>query len=174
MKALSDDGEILVAVVDKTIYVKPFGYATQQNALGLPDFISAMFREGCKSVTLDLAECEGMDSTFFGVIAAAAMSPNSGRGEHGKGVLIINADAEAREQLGRIGLLPVVSIKEAPCDSPPDLQLSEIDFVHLPKTEEERLRKIKQLHEELVKLNERNRRNFGSFIEMLDKELESD
>lgn len=162
------NGEILVAVFDNTIYVKPFGFATQQNALGLPDFLNCMFRNGHKKVTVDLEKCSGMDSTFLGVIATAALSPSSAK----KNVVIINAGDEAKMQLQRIGLMDVIAFKEEPCPPPPDLQLSHIDFFHLPSSEKERVCRIKELHQQLIRLNEKNRKKFGSFIKMLDEELD--
>lgn len=65
-------------MIERTVYLKPFGFATQQNSLGIPDFVSAMFRAGCNSVSFDLACCRGMDSTFLGVIAYAAMARAAG------------------------------------------------------------------------------------------------
>ncbi len=165
------DGDVLVAVFDKTIFVKPFGFATQQNVLGLPDFLNTMFREGSKKVTFDLQECRGMDSTFLGVIATAALNPAF---RTKKNVIIINAGPKAKKQLRRIGLLNVVAFKEEPCPPPPDLQLSRIDFFHLPGSEKERIKRIKELHEQLIRLNLRNRKNFSSFVKMLDEELEGD
>ena len=164
----ASDGEVLVAVFNNTIYVKPFGFATQQNALGLPDFLNAMFREGAKKVTFDLKECKGMDSTFLGVIATAALSPAFRKK---KNVLIINAEPNAKKQLQRIGLLDLVALKEEPCPPPPDLQLSRVDFFHLPQSERERIARIKDLHKQLIQLNERNRQNFGAFVSMLEDEL---
>ena len=83
----NETGRIEVAVLDKNVYIRPIGYATQTISLGVPDFLEAMFRQGCTSVTFDLKACEGMDSTFLGVIAAAAMSRAHG-GE--KAVVILN------------------------------------------------------------------------------------
>ncbi len=165
------EGEILVAVFNDTIYVKPFGFATQENALGLPDFLSTMLRKGTRKITFDLQECAVMDSTFLGVIASAALDHVHGSK---KNVLIINSDERARRQVRNLGLTGVVALKAEPCDPPPDLQLSRIDFFHLPKSEKERLERIKDMHEQLVHLNARNRQNFGAFIEMLDEELEKD
>lgn len=166
---MEEDGRILVAVFDKTIYIKPMGHATQENCLGLPDFIKAMFRQGCMSVTFDLEDCRAMDSTFLGVVASAAMSSAHGRG---KGVLIVNANEQAKHEFEMIGLVPVVAFKEEHCEPPPDLELSQIDFVHLPNNERERIEKIKEVHEQLIELNERNRRNFQGFIDMLEEELQ--
>ena len=165
---LSEEGRIDVAIIGETIYVKPTGYATQNNSLGLPDFFSAMFRQGCTSVTFDLKDCRGVDSTFLGVMAVAAMS--NVRGGH-KAVVVLNAGPRMTQQLRMVGLLPVVVLKEGPIQTPPDLQVKQVDLVHLPKTERERVEKIKGLHEELIKLNEKNRERFSSFVEMLELEL---
>jgi len=166
---LCEKDRILVAVLGKMVYVKPFGCATQKDCLGLPDFLRAMFREGCTSAAFDLAECTGMDSTFLGVIASAAIP---GPATSGRTVVVLNCDEAARQELRMIGLLDKVALKEGPCAPPCELELSEVDFVHLPATERERIQRIKELHEQLVKLNERNRKNFGPFVEMLGKELE--
>ncbi len=166
---MEDDGRILVAVFDKTIYVKPMGHATQENCLGLPDFIKAMFRQGCTNIIFDLGDCNAMDSTFLGVVASAAMSSSRGQG---KGVLVVNASEDAKHEFEMIGLTPVIAFKDEPCEMPSELELSQIDFVHLPSDERERLKKIKEMHEQLIELNERNRQNFQSFIDMLESELE--
>ncbi|MFP4175771.1 MAG: STAS domain-containing protein [Candidatus Brocadiia bacterium] len=166
---MQEDGRILVAVFDKTIYVKPMGHATQENCLGLPDFIKAMFREGCNNVTFDLENCNAMDSTFLGVVASAGMACSN---QQGKGVLVVNADQSARQEFEMIGLTPVLAFRDEPCEPPPELELSHIDFCHLPNDERERIKTIKEMHEELIELNERNRQNFQGFIDILDEELQ--
>ena len=166
---MTENDRILVAVLDRTVYVRPFGYATQKDCLGLPDFLKAMFREGCVNVAFDLGETVGMDSTFLGVIASAAM-PGPRTGE--KSVVVLNADEHARRELRTIGLVGVIALRDEPYEPPADVELSEVDFVHLPGTERERLIRIKELHEGLVKLNDKNKRNFGAFVKMLDEELE--
>jgi len=159
---------IEVAIVDKTVYLRPVGMALQENSLGIPDFLQAMFRAGCRRVVFDLGKCTGMDSTFLGVVADAATSlPQA----PGKTVLVLNADERSICQLRRIGLLPLVSLRKDPANPPQCLQFRQIDFVHFPKTETERVSRIRDLHMKLAQLNEKNRKTFGSFIAMLDKEL---
>jgi len=155
-------------VLERTVYLKPFGFATQGNSLGIPGFLSAMFRAGCNSVTFDLACCKGMDSTFLGVIAEAAMARVRGRG---RTVIVLNADDMLARQLQRIGLLPMICMHEGTVELPEGLELQKIDFLHFPKTEYQRIQKVKELHERLADMNERNRRLFGPFIEMLEEEL---
>jgi hypothetical protein len=119
-------------------------------------------------VVFDLEDCEGMDSTFLGVVADAATALPHVDGET---AVIINADEDRLTQLRRIGLMSLVKVRDEHVPPPEDVKLSSIDFVHFPKTEHERLGKIKELHQELVDLNEKNRRTFGPFIKMLDEEM---
>ena len=167
----SEEGRVDVAVVGSTVYVRPVGYATQNNSLGLPDFFSAMFQQGCTNVTFDLKECCGMDSSFLGVIAVAAMAHVSGRR---KCAVILNASPPISQTLRMIGLLPVVAVPEGAVEPPPDLVMRQVDLVHLPKTERDRVEVIKTLHEELIRLNERNRERFSRFVEMLEAELQGE
>ncbi len=167
---MPDEDRIEVAIIDKTVYLKPFGCATQQNSLGVPDFLRAMFRAGCIYVAFDLAECRGMDSTFLGVIADAATSnPNKA----GKTVIVLNAADALVQLLRRIGLLSMITLSSVKADAPVRIQLRQIDFVHFPKTGYQKLQTVRRLHEQLIQLNEKNRRLFGPFLAMLEEELQS-
>jgi len=165
---LTNEDRIEVAIIDTTVYLKPFGFATQQNSLGIPDFVHAMFRTGCAHVAFDLAECKGMDSTFLGVIAdAASANPR----KPGRTVIILNAAEALIRVLERIGLLPLVCLRHEKVGPPAHIVLRQIDFVHFPKTEYQKLQTVKRLHEQLVMLNEKNRQLFEPFVAMLEKEL---
>ncbi|MFW6189349.1 MAG: STAS domain-containing protein [Planctomycetota bacterium] len=170
-KTKPDGDQIEVAIVGKTVYLKPHGLASQENSLGIPDFLEAMFRAGCRDVVFDLEDCRGMDSTFLGVIADAATSlPRV----PGKTVVVLNANERACRQLRRIGLTPLICMHAGEVEVPSELKFRKIDFVHLPKNESERLQKIKKLHQQLASLNEKNKKTFAPFIEMLEEELEQE
>jgi anti-sigma B factor antagonist len=163
-----DEEHTEIAIVGKTVYLRPIGMATQQNSLGIPDFLEAMFRIGCRNVVFDLGRCTGMDSTFLGVVADAATSlPHT----PGKTVLVLNAGERSVSLLRRIGLLPLITLHEGAANPPEEVQFRQIDFVHFPRSETERISRIKDLHKTLAELNEKNRRTFGSFITMLEEEL---
>jgi len=165
-----EEDRIEVAIIDESVYVKPCGSATQANALGIPDFLKGMFRAGCLFVTFDLLDCQCMDSTFLGVIAdAATATPH----RQTKSAVIVNASEDQLRQLRRLGLLDLVKVHEEKVERPGGLVLRRIDLVNLPRTERQRLEKIRQLHEQLASLNEKNRLTFGSFLTMLDEELRS-
>jgi anti-sigma B factor antagonist len=167
---LPEHNHIEAAIIDENVYLKPIGLATQDNCLGIPDFVDAMLRAGCTSVSFDLKECLGMDSTFLGVVAGAATATPHVPGRH---VVILNAGERAVRVLQRVGLLPLVCLHEGAAEPPANIELRRIDFVHLPRTERERLERIKELHLELARLNEKNLETFGPFIEMLNEELQA-
>ena len=165
---MTEENRIGVTVVGKNLYLKPHGYATQDNCLGVPSFLKAMFRRGCVRVAFDLEECDGMDSTFLGVIADAATNLP---GQDHNTVVILNADEQNRKELATVGLLSLVEVIEEPIDAPEGFELKDIDFMHFPCTEQERIEEIKRLHSKLCNISEENREKFGSFVSMLDAEL---
>ena len=166
---MDDESYIGVLIIEKSVYLKPVGYATQDNSLGIPTFLRAMFRCGCTKVAIDLENCRGMDSTFLGVMADAATNLP----KHGEtSLLILNASEKNKQELATVGLLPLVKIVEKPYHPPAGLDLQKVDFFHLPDSDTERIKEIKRLHEQLVNLNERNKEQFGSFISMLEEEFQ--
>jgi len=159
---------IEVAILGKCVYLKPRGFASQRNSLGIPEFLDGMFGTGCTHAVFDLSECRGMDSTFLGVIADAATALPRRRG---KTVIVLNVNERGRRQLRRVGLLPLIRVIEKEVKPPEPLDLRKMDFVDLPRTQYEKLKKIRDLHQQLVRLNEGNRELFGAFIEMVEEEL---
>ena len=159
--------------MEKTVYLKPCGCATQENSLAIPDFLSAMFRQGCARVAIDLRECKGMDSTFLGIIAYAStlLSGQTALGTGSKAVLVLNPCREHLRDLQTVGLRGLVALRGEPFELPEGLKLERIGPVHFPGSERERIEKIKDMHRRLVDLNERNRRQFSSFVAMVDGEL---
>jgi anti-anti-sigma regulatory factor len=166
---VAEEDYIGVAIMDKTVYLKPCGCAIRENSLGLPDFLRSMFREGCMRVAIDLENCQGMDSTFLGVVADAATNlPRHG----GKNVIILNAGERARRELATVGLLGLVEMADESVEPPEDLEMQRVDFLPFPDDSRERAEQVKYLHEQLTKLNDANKKKFGDFIQMLERELE--
>ena len=166
--AVSEQDRIEVAVVPNAVCLRPCGFATQANCLAIPDFLDGMFRSGCLFVIFDLEECKGMDSTFLGVIAKAATALSH---RPDKTAIIVNAGPERLRQLQRVGLSSLVEVHGTPCELPEAMEMRRIDLMHFPGDLIERLEKIRDLHEQLVQLNERNRRTFEPFLTMLAQEL---
>jgi hypothetical protein len=164
------DGKIEVAMHETTLLVKVQGLAKQDNCLGLPDLVEAMIQEGCNAVVFEMSQCCGMDSTFMGVLAFSADALKDDGAKH---VLLLNPADRLVKQLKRIGVLAMVQVGTGTLDIP-DLRLKPAEDIHFPETERERLKRIKEMHEELVKLNEENRCQFGEVIKAIEEALQAD
>jgi anti-anti-sigma regulatory factor len=62
-----------VNAYSEPILVRIEGRASFQNSAGLKDFLSEMIRQGKGAFVIDFLRCTGMDSTFLGVLAGAAL-----------------------------------------------------------------------------------------------------
>lgn len=142
------------------------GLALQSNATGLHDFLQAMFSQACSRLVVDLTDCLGMDSTFIGVLAFTV----NYFGDDDKHVVLLNLDPRSEKTLKKVGLLPRVAVGNGEFKLP-EVTFSPIPDVHLPSDDRERLVEVKNLHEELVKLNENNRIQFGEFIDAINEAL---
>lgn len=161
------DDRVDVAIHDHTLFVKVQGLAKQDNCLGIPDLLQAVMSQGCQVAIFEMSRCTGMDSTFMGVLAHSAEALNR---EGRKGVILVNTGEHCLRQLRKIGLLPSLVIKTQPVPIP-DLEFKAVDDIHLPESERDRLIMIKQMHEELTKLNEDNEVQFGQVIRAIEEEL---
>jgi anti-anti-sigma regulatory factor len=64
-----DSHGIFVARDERGAFVRVNGRGTFQNAQSLREFGVEALNQGCPAISFDLADCQGMDSTFLGVLA---------------------------------------------------------------------------------------------------------
>lgn len=151
--------------LENGIYVRVVGQGNMNNSMALKEFGDRMVRDGYSRFTFDLGRCTGMDSTFMGTLMAVALTTQA-PGQ--PGVLIINASVELRDLLENLGLTKFVRI----CDSlavPKDLELRCLE--QRGSSGPDRVRFIKDMHEYLARIDERNRTRFGPFIESISREF---
>ena len=63
----------LVNAYSDPVVVRIDGRACFQNSAGLKEFVTEMIKQGKSRFVFDFQHCASMDSTFLGVLAAAAM-----------------------------------------------------------------------------------------------------
>src|ERR1035437_2270468 len=97
----STDHVLEVARKGATAYLRVLGRATFKVGLVLKQFGTAAIEEGCTRIVLDVSACEGMDSTFMGVLAG--MATRLARQARGK-MLILDVPANLFEILSTLGL----------------------------------------------------------------------
>ena len=162
---MPDEGHIDIALCEKMIYVKVTGLASMNNSMSLLELCLALLDSGYTEVVFDLSKCEGMDSTFLGVMAGIS---THGPDRKGPVVTVVNCGTECMSSLEIVGLTKFVQIKTEPIETP-DVEMFCLDEEEVPDVD--RVRFIKEAHEQLVLIDGRNRELFGPLLRMLSDEL---
>lgn len=97
----STDHVLEVARQGATAYLRVLGRATFTVGPVLKQFCTAAIEDGCTRMVLDVASCEGMDSTFMGVLAGVAS--RLARQAGGK-MLMLNVSGKLFGILSTLGL----------------------------------------------------------------------
>lgn len=161
--SLKEDG-ISVARAGRVIYSYVKGLGNFSNALMFEEFCEAELKQGLDCFVIDLAECEGMDSTFMGVLAGLSthFPPDASR------VILLNASERNRQLLDDLGLSKLVTVRSQP-DKIPVLELQPLASDPLPARE--RAERIRRAHQQLIDADSRNAARFGPVLQLLKREL---
>jgi anti-anti-sigma factor len=104
----SSDHVLEVARQGATAYLRVLGRATFKVGPVLKQFGTAAIEEGCTRIVLDVSACEGMDSTFMGVLAG--MATRLARQAGGK-MLMLNVPDKLFEILNTLGLDQLIEFR---------------------------------------------------------------
>lgn len=153
-----------MARAGRAIYAHVRGLGNFSNALMFEEFCEAEFRQGADSFIIDLADCEGMDSTFMGVMAGLTshFSPGPAR------VMVINASDRNRKLLDDLGLTRLVTVRERP-EPIPSMEMQPLVSGPLPARE--RAERIRKAHQQLIDADSRNAARFAPVLQLLKQEL---
>ena len=159
-------GSLFVARAGSTVYIRVTGLGIASIGLDLWDFAEEMERQGYYRFIVDLDECQSFDSTFMGVLVGVAEAAGK---EEGGGVMVIHPSPHHRKLMTEVGLTKILTVREDPVDIPSGLQMTAL--YELARTSEKRIQMIREAHEQLCELDERNRAKFGAFLDMLSREI---
>lgn len=93
---------IAVCSINGIVHVRVVGRGTFQNGQPLRRYALEMIDKGSRRVMVDLAPCEGMDSTFLGVLAGIGLRLNQVGGNGG--MRVVNVGQRNLELLQTLGL----------------------------------------------------------------------
>jgi len=146
------------------ILVRVCGRASFQNSQYVRDYIQQSAREGRRRFILDFDQCTGMDSTFLGVLAGAAIDL---RKSVPAGTLVLCRLGPRNLELVRnLGLHRLASVVTG--DDLADLNREGGTALEGPElTENEAARMVLQAHDTLVQIDEANRAKFQDVISLL-------
>jgi anti-anti-sigma regulatory factor len=145
------------------------GHGTHQNGHSLRSLGAEMIERGYRAFYVDLVQCQGLDSTFLGLLANLAMRLRE-TGEEG-GLCLLNVGARNQELLETLGLDRLLRTEPCPTEMPPDE-----DFRELPGSDLTRFRSLDtseaaalvlQAHEDLCRADPRNEARFAGVKQLL-------
>jgi anti-anti-sigma regulatory factor len=170
---------IFVACTNRGAFVRVMGRGSYRNAQPLRQFgLEIVARDGAM-IFCDLAQCQGMDSTFLGVLAGFGLKFHQlGRKD---GLQLFNADTRSRELCQSLGLDRLARIEPGVPETPefqlpPDSEyrlLPDTDLTALSKPADQAVTASVMLeaHEDLCRADERNETKFKDVKNLLREEI---
>ncbi len=171
------ESSLWVAVVPPRAYVRVRGRGSFQVGPALKQFVASAMHQGCRTLIIDMEECSGMDSTFMGVMAGAALRlrKNECPGE----VLVVNLDSKNVSLLETLGMANVVQMMPSPLsdDQRRRLGLPPADESAMNRLETDNhdrdtaARTMLKAHRDLIRLDPENQPRFENVMTYLQAEL---
>jgi len=170
---------ISVAAADNQVYVRVAGRGTFQNGQPLRRFAQDMLSRGCRQFHVDLADCQGMDSTFLGVLAGIGLKLQQAH----KGQLFVrNVSPRNMELLQTLGLDALFNVDSASREKAAQLIPPAAQFQKLPDSEIGEIRKplnkddtadlMLEAHDNLIRADQRNVARFKDLTRILREDVE--
>jgi anti-anti-sigma regulatory factor len=157
-----------VNAYSEPVLVRIEGRASFQNSSCLRDFISEMVRQGKGAFVIDFLRCTGMDSTFLGVLAGAALElrkkqpPNS--------LVLVRVGPRNLELIRNLGLHRLVTVDSG--DFPMEFGKEGSALACPDQSELENARLVLEAHENLVTADGSNASKFQDVLVFLKGRVE--
>ena len=149
----------------RQVWVRVEGNGSSANSTALRKFAKEMIHRGAREFVVDLANCQGMDSTFMGTLAGISFWIR----ELGEGSLsAVNLNERNAESLSNLGLDNLFNVRVSSTGK--DEQV-----LPIPSDENRaaRAQTMLEAHEALVKSAPENIPKFKDVIQFLEEELRS-
>ncbi|MBI3985791.1 MAG: STAS domain-containing protein [Lentisphaerae bacterium] len=163
---------LFVAISWNNAFVRLKGRASFTSGPALKEFGLASLERGCTRFIIDLRECEGMDSTFMGILAGLSINLKNAGGT----VIIVNLSPKIMELLRTLGLDQIIRLHSL--DNPPaelrELmpQLAAMDRMEVPCPDRKKTTEtMVEAHETLIEISEDNLPRFKDVLTFLRDDL---
>lgn len=159
----------MVAIVDSVVFLKVCGRANFTSSVDFKKIFNELAQRGFKRFTIDLADCQMMDSTFLGVLAGIGLKFFKTEEQGGKqSVILVNPNPRVADLLENLGVAHLFKVLT-------DDNTTRQDF--RPVTEEGQASKVEvtktclEAHKLLMELNPENVRKFKDVAQFLAEDL---
>ena len=149
-----------MATTSEVVYSRVVGLGTMNNSVSFKQFLDHLREKGLRKFIFDLGECAGFDSTFMGILLGLAL----GEGE----VVLVNVSGHQRKLLAEVGLHRLIRVCSGQV-AVPDIVLQRLE--QRTVAQDVRWRLILEAHEDLVRLDGRNKEKFEDFLKAVREEL---
>ena len=166
---------ISVGCIDERICVRVVGRGSFQNSQPLQQYALEMIERGQHEFVIDLGQCQGLDSTFLGVLAGIGLRLRAvGHASAGQ---LINVSARHAELLQTLGLDRLFDVKAGGPTLPdngsfhplPDADVTELAH---PITKDEAADLILEAHNNLIRADQRNAPHFKELLKSLRETIQ--
>lgn len=149
------------------VAIRVEGKATFKNSSTIKDFIAKMIADGKRSFVIDFEACTGMDSTFLGVIAGAALQL---RKSEPRGSLVLSHLNERNDELvHNLGLNRLLTVDDGQSVSAEDTAFLQ----HTMMSDEiAAARQVLEAHRNLVEADDDNAAKFRDVMDFCQKQID--
>jgi anti-anti-sigma factor len=158
----------LVDPYSDPVLVRIEGRANFQNSACLRDFIEEMIKQGKRRFIVDMFHCSGMDSTFLGVLAGAALQLR--KPALGGNLILVRVGPRNLELIRNLGLHRLLTVDAG--DFPMQFENRDVALNCPDRSELDNARLCLEAHESLVAADEGNRSKFQDVIVFLRNRVE--
>jgi anti-anti-sigma factor len=156
-----------VCVREQIACVRIVGQAKFTSATDFKNLLRQLQKDGCTEIVLDLTECSLMDSTFLGVMTAAARRCETSRQEGKPCVLkLCHPTDRVLESLENLDVLRLFTVQN---DGPPFSAFKRVEDGNVTRVELNRT--CLEAHETLMDTSPENERRFKDATEYFRKNL---
>ncbi len=163
----SERGHVLATATEDVVYFQVVGVANMNNVAPFEEFARLKQDGGCREFIFDFSECEGLDSTFLGIVLGLRLGQKNSDGTPPQ-ITAVNASLTVKKIFSEVGIDRLIQVLPDP------VALPEIPMQKLERdcSEKERLDMVLSAHETLCNLGDDNSKRFGAFVELLRKEID--
>ncbi len=155
--------KVLIARENGQYHVKVEGRANFECSPPLRNFANSLDEHDCKGISIDLAGCVGMDSTFMGILAMIGLKAR----KIGACVSIVNASDSNKNLLNGLGLQKIFSYASS---SEMESRQRWVDAE--PSSDKgEKAETVLEAHETLMEVDKNNVPKFQNVVDFVKKDL---
>lgn len=160
----------LVSAYSDPIVVRINGKANYLNCNAFREFIEQMLSQGRHRFWVDFENCQGMDSTFLGILAGTALALR--KKDPPGGLTLCKLSERNQELITNLGLQNLLTISEN--DTENDTESESGKFDGLENEEVSDARNVLKAHENLAEADKKNVVKFQDVISFLKNQVEQD